>query len=371
MESHRTESLDSASSLQNPQDSHANGGDPHDGAGRRTRLACTILGVAVIAAIAVAAEMLARLIAPYMAVPPMIAALGLGMAWAKLGTRSWMQPAIALCLKRLLRYAIALLGLRVVFGDIIALGWPTAVVIVVSMLITIWSGMLLARWLGQDNRYGVLVGTGTSICGASATLATSSILPSYPHKSSDTVFVVIAVNALSTIAMVAYPPLLLALGFDEHSTGILLGATIHDVAQVVGAGYSVSETAGNTAVIVKLFRIFLLLPIVLVIGLYFAQKVSSVDASKVPAPLFALGFLAFAAVNSAIPMVPSLAPLLVPAKAALVEASNWGMMLAITALGLGTTVSSLLSAGWQRILIAVGTTLVILAAAAIGMIAIA
>ena len=112
---------------------------------------------------------------------------------------------------------------------------------------------------------------------------------------------------------------------------------------------------------------FLLHPIVLAIGFYFARQASGVDASKVPAPLFALGFLTFAAINSAIPLVPSLAPAIMPIKSTLIEASNWGMMLAIAALGLGTTVTSLLSVGWRRISIAVGTTLVILVAATLGM----
>ena len=101
------------------------------------------------------------------------------------------------------------------------------------------------------------------MCGASATLATSTVLPNYKGKEADVVFVVVAVNALSTVAMVLYPPLCTWLGFDAHTTGVMLGGTIHDVAQVVGAGYAVSEPVGNTAVIVKLFRVFLLLPVVL------------------------------------------------------------------------------------------------------------
>ena len=92
------------------------------------------------------------------------------------------------------------------------------------------------------------------MCGASATLATSIVVPDYKGKSADVAFVVVAVNALSTLAMVVYPVLCSALGFDPERTGVMLGATIHDVAQVVGAGYSVSETVGNTAVVVKLFR---------------------------------------------------------------------------------------------------------------------
>src|SRR5258705_8890970 len=124
----------------------------------------------------------------------------------------------------------------------------------------------------------------------------------------DVVFVVVAVNALSTLAMVAYPLICTALGFDAQVTGVMLGATIHDVAQVVGAGYAVSETAGNTAVIVKLFRVFLLLPVVLGIGWYFTRAGVKHGQARVPVPVFAVVFLALCLLNSAMPLMPSLAP---------------------------------------------------------------
>src|SRR6266481_4259096 len=124
----------------------------------------------------------------------------------------------------------------------------------------------------------------------------------------------IALNRLAarpafTPAMLVYPLLSTALGFDEHLTGVLLGATIHDVAQVVGAGYAVSETAGNTAVIVKLFRVFLLLPVVLAIGWWFARKTAATTASNVPVPVFGFVFLALCLVNSILPSIAAIAPL--------------------------------------------------------------
>src|SRR5215213_2248372 len=94
----------------------------------------------------------------------------------------------------------------------------------------------------------------------------AALVPNYPQKGADVTFTVVAANAVSTLVMVAYPPLCALLGLNPQTTGIMLGATIHDMAQVVGAGYAVSEPVGNTAVIVKLFRVFLLLPAVLGIG---------------------------------------------------------------------------------------------------------
>ena len=110
------------------------------------------------------------------------------------------------------------------------------------------------------------------MCGASATLATSIVVPDYKGKEADVAFVVVAVNALSTVAMVLYPLICTGSASTRRRTGVMLGATIHDVAQVVGAGYAVSEPVGNTAVIVKLFRVFLLLPVVLAIGWWFARR---------------------------------------------------------------------------------------------------
>jgi len=272
------------------------------------------------------------------------------------------------CVKTLLRWAVALLGLRIALGDIVALGFATALIVIVSMILTVVSGFMLARALGQTDAYGALAGAGTAVCGASATLATSVVLPDYKGKDADVVFVVVAVNALATLAMVIYPPLDAALGFDGRTTGVMLGATIHDVAQVVGAGYAVSELAGNTAVIVKLFRVFLLLPVVLAVGWWFARKGAAHRAAKVPVPVFAFVFLALCIVNSVLPSVGAVAPLYAKVKAVLVEASTDGLLVAIGALGLGTSVSAIGMLGWRHIATVGATTLVILLVATGGLI---
>ena len=174
------------------------------------------------------------------------------------------------------------MGLRIALSDIVALGLGTGVVVVVSMVVTIAAGFLAARMLGLPSPFGALAGVGTAVCGASATLATSAVVPEYPGKDADVVFVVVGVNALATLAMVIYPPLCVALGFDPQTEGVMLGATIHDVAQVAGAGYAVSDAVGGAAVIVKLFRVFLLLPVVLAIGWWFRAQRRGARAASVP-----------------------------------------------------------------------------------------
>jgi uncharacterized integral membrane protein (TIGR00698 family) len=225
------------------------------------------------------------------------------------------------------------------------------------MIATLVSGFLFARWLGQEDAYGALAGAGTAVCGASATLATSTVIPDYKGKAADVAFIVVAVNTLSTIAMVLYPPLSALLRLDAQATGVMLGATIHDVAQVVGAGYAVSEPVGNTAVIVKLFRVFLLLPVVIGVGLWFSRVAHS---AKVPVPVFAFVFLALCLINSLMPSMPILMPLYEAAKPILVELSTWGLLIAIGALGLSTSLRAIGRLGWRHVATVTGTTAVIL-----------
>ncbi len=311
-------------------------------------------------AVAVAGVLTAPLVGKILPLPAMVVALFIGMALSAVAARPTFKPGLTFCVKTLLRWAVALLGLRVALSEIIALGLPLALLVIVAMALTIVAGFVLARVFGQDEGYGALAGAGTAVCGASATLATSTVLPNYAGKEADIVFVVVAVNALATLGMVVYPPLCALLGFDAQETGAMLGGTIHDVAQVVGAGYALSDAVGNAAVIVKLFRVFLLLPVVLAIGWWFTRRGGHASAVKVPVPVFALVFLALCIVNSAMAALPDLDGLYQPVKAVLVEASTWGLLIAIGALGLGTSVAAIAALGWRHIATVVGTTLVIL-----------
>lgn len=325
-------------------------------------------GLALATLVAVAAVTMAPLLARLIPIPAMVIALFIGIVLNPVARRPLFQPGIVFCLKTLLRWAVALLGLRVALGEIAALGFATATLVIAAMLATVAAGFLFARWFGQEPGYGALAGAGTAVCGASATLATSIVVPDYKGKAADVAFVVIAVNALSTAAMVLYPLICAALGFDEQATGIMLGATIHDVAQVVGAGYAVSEPVGNTAVIVKLFRVLLLLPVVLAIGWFFARRAIATDAAQIPFPMFALAFVLLCAINSIASAIPTIAPVYLLFKAPLVEASTWGLLIAIGALGLGTSLPAIAALGWRHVATVTGTTAVILAIVTAGLV---
>ena len=316
-------------------------------------------GIVLSGAVAVAAVAIAPVVAKAVAIPAMVIALAIGIALNALADRPAFQPGIVFCVKNLLRWAVALLGLRIALGEIVALGLSTALVVVAAMVITVITGFLLARAFGQTDSYGALAGAGTAVCGASATLATATVLPSYPGKEADVAFVVVAVNALSTVAMVLYALICVWLGFSPQTTGAMLGATIHDVAQVVGAGYAVSEQVGDNAVIVKLFRVFLLLVVVLGIGAWFTRAGRTAGHANIPVPVFAFVFLALCLFNSAVPAL-GIGAIYAPVRDVLLEFSKWGLLFAIGALGLGTSIKAIAALGWRHVATVTGTTLVIL-----------
>jgi uncharacterized integral membrane protein (TIGR00698 family) len=345
--------------------------NPSPAQARTSQIATIFLGLlpglALSAAVAVLAVTAAPAVAPIAPIPAMVIALFIGIALNSLARRPLFQPGIVFCLKTLLRWAVALLGLRVALGEVAALGLTTAALVVIAMAITLAAGLVLARGFALEQSYGALAGVGTAVCGASATLATSIVLPDYKGKETDVAFVVVAVNALSTLAMVLYPLICTGLKFDPQTTGILLGATIHDVAQVVGAGYAVSEATGNTAVIVKLFRVFLMLPMVLAVGWWFARRSVATAATRIPVPVFALVFVALCVLNSIAAAHPATASAFARIKAPLVEVSTWGLLIAISALGLGTSLSAIAALGWRHVATVLGTTVVILAVVTAGL----
>jgi len=162
-------------------------------------------------------------------------------------------------------------------------------------------GQALGRRLNRGWRLGLLTGGSVAICGASAAMAISAVLPKNEHSERNLIFTVLSVTVLSTLAMIVYPILAATLNFDDVTSGAFLGGTIHDVAQVVGAGFSVSDEVGEVATLVKLIRVTMLAPVVLIISLVVRNRMSElkVTGKKPPlVPLFVLAFLTFALFNS-------------------------------------------------------------------------
>lgn len=284
--------------------------------------------------------------------PVMLLALLMGMALNFLSESPRALPGIRFTAKRMLRLGVALLGLRIAASDVMGLGFEVLELVIAGVAVTILGGILAARLLGSGRQMGVLVGGATAICGASAALAIGSVMPQGKENERDIVFTVVTVTALSTVAMVVYPALFTVLGFDDRVIGILIGATIHDVAQVVGAGYAVSEVAGDTATIVKLFRVALLLPIVFILSLAFSAMGRGQRRSG-PIPGFAVAFAALVLLNSA-GLVPA------AIQNPLSDLSRGCLVAAVAAIGLTTSLRDIANVGYRPIALAVSTTVLLL-----------
>lgn len=227
----------------------------------------------------------------------MLLALLFGIALNLFGREAVTAPGIAFSGKTVLKIGVVCLGARIGLGDLAEIGVLPLFAVAAAVVPTIVAGVLLARWLGLSAERGFLTGGATSIGGASAALAILAAIPDRPGKGCDTVFTIVAVTAASTVAMVLYPILANALGLDDTAAGYLIGATIHDVAQVVAAGFSISEEAGEKATLTNLFRVALLIPMVLAASTLFASSGRSWRSGLIPPPML-LGFAALAALNS-------------------------------------------------------------------------
>jgi uncharacterized integral membrane protein (TIGR00698 family) len=231
-----------------------------------------------------------------------------------------------------------------------ALGFVPIALVVAGIATTLLFGVVLARLLGLSRGFGLLSGGSVGICGASAALAIASVLPKTRESERDVILAVVVVTTLSTIAMIVYPMLVTAIGLDHQRAGLFLGGTIHDVAQVVGAGYMISPQTGDVATYVKLLRVAMLLPVVLAVAFVMARGQAGQPAAKVPIPMFLVGFAALVALNS-LGLLPR------PAVAAAGEVSRWCLVVAIAALGMKTTFKALVAAGWRPVAVMVAETL--------------
>ena len=302
-------------------------------------------GLAVAAVIAMASTFLSE----HYGGPVMLFALLIGMAFHFLSQEGRCARGIDFAARTVLRLGVAMLGFRISVEQLAALGWRAPLVICGAVAATILLGMAAARAFRQTTQFGILTGGAVAICGASAALAIASVLPKHPNAERDTIFAVIGVTTLSTAAMVVYPPLMGVLGLGDADLGFLLGATIHDVAQVVGAGYSVSTTAGDVATISKLMRVALLVPVVAALAMAYRSPGGEGARRGLMLPWFLVAFVVFAAVSST-GIVPKLATDYFN------HASRWCLVIAIAALGMKTSLAALGKLGWRPVALMVAET---------------
>ncbi len=278
------------------------------------------------------------------AVSALMLAILLGMVVRNTaGLHPALQPGIKFSMRRLLRLAIMLLGFQLSIHQIQQVGGVgfliVATTLVCTFLFTVWLGKLL----GVDPKLTELLAAGTSICGASAVVATNTVTDGTDE---DVAYAIAVVTALGTASVVLYPLASAAMAMPASAYGLWTGASIHEIAQVIAAAFQGGAVSAQYGTISKLSRVMLLAPVVFLLG-WLAQRKRGCGQGKVPFPLFLVGFLAMIGVNS-------LGVLSAEWVARLVFVNQFLLALALAAMGLETSVRKLIGEGLRPFLVGAG-----------------
>lgn len=266
----------------------------------------------------------------------------LGMAWKSLApVPEAALPGIRVAQRPVLRWAVAGLGFRLSLSELWKIGAPALVVVIVSTLTALVFGWWIARRLGIPEKLGLLLGVGGAICGASAVVAADSVVQA---EKRDAALALGIITLLGTVGILIYPLLQRPLALSDFAYGVWDGASLHEMAQVVAAGFAVSDEAARVATVVKLARICLLAPVVLYLGWSLRHQHRAAGKAKVsPVPWFLVLFVVFAIVNS-LGVLPK------PWIEALKTADLWLLCVGMAGVGLQTGFHDLRSAGMKPIL---------------------
>jgi uncharacterized integral membrane protein (TIGR00698 family) len=266
---------------------------------------------------------------------PMILSILLGIAFHNLlGTPARARAGVTFALRRILRFAIILLGLQLTAQQVAQVGATGVAILVASLLATFLVTKLVGRLLGVERGLAELIAAGTSICGASAVVAVNTVTEA---KDEDVAYAVACVTVFGSAAMFLYPLLPALLHLSAHDFGLWSGASIHEIAQVVAASFQDGPSAGQFGTVAKLTRISMLAPMVLALGIVATRRHGRGHA-RAPMPWFVLGFVALVVANSlvAIPASP---------KAAIVALTTFLLSVALAAMGLETDLRKLAARG--------------------------
>lgn len=287
---------------------------------------------------------------------PLIVGIILGMLYANsLRNRlpeTWV-PGIKFCSKQVLRAGIVLYGFRLTFQSVIAIGSTAILIDVIIVTCTILLGILAGKLLKMDHDLALLTATGSAICGAAAVLGAEPVVKSEPHK---TAVAVSTVVIFGTLSMFIYPILYRTGVFDltPEQMGLYTGSTLHEVAHVVGAGNAMGKEISDSAIIVKMIRVMLLAPVLLVMSFALARcavrtlkgkKVAPGQRGKIAIPWFAFGFLAVIGFNS-FNLLPT------PVVDGINNLDTFMLTMAMTALGTETSIEKFKQAGAKPFLLA-------------------
>jgi uncharacterized integral membrane protein (TIGR00698 family) len=296
-------------------------------------------GLALTASIAAAAYGL-RLLPGAATFSPMILAILLGILFHNLvGTPAAAKGGVVFSLRRILRLAIILLGLQLTASQVVAVGGTGIAIIVATLAATFLLTKAMGRMLGVERRLAELIAAGTSVCGASAVIATNTVTRG---SDEDVAYAVACVTVFGTLSMFLYPTLGTLLRLDMHHYGLWAGSSIHEIAQVVAAAFQHGREAGEFGTIAKLSRVMLLAPLVITLGVVAARggrrgTDGRIDG-KAPMPWFVLGFIAMIGINS-VNVIPA------EATHAVTPVTTFLLTMALAAMGLETDIRKLKAKG--------------------------
>jgi uncharacterized integral membrane protein (TIGR00698 family) len=241
-----------------------------------------------------------------------------------------------------LRVGIVLVGARITAAQFAALGPQPFLLLVLIMLAVILVTVASARLFAQDRHAALLAGGATAICGASAALALWSLIGDRRIDQARFTLTLVGITVASALAMTLYPVLAAEFGLTDAQAGFLIGASVHDVAQAIGGGFSFSPAAGEVATIVKLTRVALLAPMLMLVAFWLGRGGGAEERTRIPLrlPWFIFGFLGLAAINSLVE-IPR------PAQDAAATAAQALLLLAIVATAMKARLYLLLDRGWR------------------------
>ncbi len=284
-------------------------------------------------------------------IPVMAAAIIAGLLLSKTYAFDPLKPGIDFCAKPVLYIGVALLGLKIDFMAIAGVGAVGAFISIMCLILTFAFGLAASKSAGIERRMAALMSGAVAVCGVSAAAAISCVIPDYDRRNRDLMVTIAGITGISTLAMLVYPVLANWLGLSDFEAGTFFGATIHNVSQVVGAGYMISEPAGDFAAFVKLVRVSALLPIIIVIGFMFrGEQPGAKNKLSTYFPPFLVAFFVLAMLNTLVDIPPVVADFTA-------TLSYFCLVVSLVAIGMKTKFSDVIEVGTKPFLVMAGISI--------------
>ena len=304
--------------------------------------------------VCILAGILAAHISKITMIPVMLLAIIIGLLLHVLNSVSILKDGINWSSRGLLYTGVALMGLRIDLTDLSQVGFMAPLFVILTLITTLLVGYAIARALGQSKDFSILMSGAVGICGVSAAAAICSALEDNPLRDAQLAITVAGITVLSTLAMLLYPFISNALNLNILESGIFMGGGIHNVSQAVGAGYAVSNEAGDLAVIFKLIRVSMLLPVIIIISLVWGKGSSTPYPNvrsklKASTPPFLIVFCLLALL-SCLNIIPDLA------KNAGNISAHWALIISLVAIGIKTDTRLVMKVGAKPLTIMTLTT---------------